>query len=394
MRVLLVDIDDMGFDLLRATPTPNLDWLEANGRFFTHFTTSPVCAPTRAMVNVGAFPSHPDLLLGSNPGFGDSYSMPISPLEPLASVISGAGYSTAKVGKWHLAPEADPTHPLRCGWQEYHGALGNLGEGSLKKTYYNYNKWRNGIGMRVGDRYLTTDESNDAIALLRSRVDLVYLSYHAPHAPLHEPPPALHSIPDTTSNFDKTRAMLSACDTEFGRVLAEAIAGGYHVIVFGDNGTASGIGGGKGSLFDEGIVNPCWAIGPTFAPGLDETRVSATDLYDTVAELFSVDASSPTRGPHSSSFLRSLRGAVDYRRWTYSERFGGLGVDPRTGPFPWRQAIRGQRFKLIRNEVLLSDRLFDLVADPDENFNLLNAPALSAPAQLAYDHFQVVLDRL
>ena len=394
MRLLLVDLDDMGFDLLRATPTPTLDWLEANGRFFANFTTAPVCAPTRAMMNTGAFPSHPDLLMGSNPMFLDSFSMPTSPLEPLASVIAGAGFTTAKVGKWHLAPEIDPTHPLRCGWQHYLGVISNLGNGSPDKSYSNYNKWIDGVGLRQAGIYLTTDETDDAVALLQARVDFVSLSYHAPHAPLHVPPAALHSISPTDTDFDKTRAMLAACDTELARVLAEATTGGYHVIVFGDNGTASGIGGGKGSLFDEGIVNPCWAIGPTFVPGVDATRVSATDLYDTVGELFGVDVSARTRGPHSSSFAASLRGAVDYRRWTYSERFRGLGVDPRTGQFPWRRALRGARYKLVRNEVILGDRLFDLATDPDENSNLLNALPLSPSAQRAYDYFQDVMDRL
>ncbi len=394
VRVLVVDLDDMGYDLLRATPTPTLDWLEANGRFFTQFTTSPVCAPTRAMVNMGAFPSHPDLLMGSNPSFQNQFSMPIGPLEPLAAAISAAGYTTAKVGKWHLASESDPTHPNRCGWQHYLGAPGNINEGSPDKTYFNYNKWINGVGTRVADRYLTTDETDDTVALLQARVDLVYLSYHAPHTPVHVPPPELHTITGTGTDLNKTRAMLSACDTELARVLAEAFAGGYHVIVFGDNGTASGIGGGKGSLAENGIINPFWAMGPTFVPGVDETRVTAADLYDTIGELFGVDVSAPTRGPHSKSFLPSLRGMPNYRRWTYSERFGGLGVDPRGGQFPWRRALRGERFKLVRNGSSASDQLFDLIADPSESLNLLGAPTLSVPAERAYEYFQSVMDRL
>ena len=45
-RMLVVDIDDVGFDLLRETPTPTLDALERGGRLFTSFTTAPTCSPT------------------------------------------------------------------------------------------------------------------------------------------------------------------------------------------------------------------------------------------------------------------------------------------------------------------------------------------------------------
>ncbi|MEM8710556.1 MAG: hypothetical protein AAGG01_06360, partial [Planctomycetota bacterium] len=288
----------------------------------------------------------------------------------------------------------DPTHPLRSGWQSYSGVISNVGSGSPLKTYFNYNKWVDGVGERVAGRYLTTDESDDAIAFLKADVDFVSLSYHAPHAPIHLPPPVLHSVTPLASDFDRVRAMLAACDTELGRVLTVALMRGYHVIVFSDNGTSSAVGGGKGSLFDNGVVNPFWAVGPTFAPGVDDTRFTAADIYDTVGEFFGIDVTGRHRGPQSSSVLRALQGERDDRRWTYSERFQGLGLDPRTSMMSWRRTVRGARYKLHRRHPALTEQLYDLEADPDEQVDLLLAPSLSPSAQAAYDHFLEILRRL
>jgi len=393
VRLLQVDIDDVGFDLLRATPTPTLDWLEANGRFFTSFTTAPLCSPTRAMVNLGVYPTHPDLLLGKNVGGIDVYSMPLSPLEPLAAVIASSGRTTAKVGKWHLAPVSDPTHVLSAGWQRYRGSLSNLRTGGTADTYFDYTKWIDGQVTDNRGRYATTDESNDAIRYIRQGIDFVSLSYHAPHVPVHLPPDHLHSVTPLASEYDQTRAMLAACDTELGRVVREAIGAGYSILVFSDNGTSQTIGGQKGTLFEGGIVTPFWAFGDGIQPGRDDSRIGALDVYDTVLEFFGISADSPTRGPQSRSFARALIGLPQYRRWSYSDRYGVLGEDPRMTTDLWPRALRTDRFKLMRDQGAFGDQLFDLLSDPRETANLLRGP-LGPEAQVAYDQLRIVLDPL
>ncbi|MEM1451427.1 MAG: sulfatase-like hydrolase/transferase [Planctomycetota bacterium] len=389
-RVLLVDIDDVGYDLLVDTPTPTLDWIAAHGRAFTRFVTAPSCSPTRAMLMTGAHASHPDLLLGQIIAPKLRYRMPIGPLEPLAQAVADAGCTTAKIGKWHLARRFETDHPHQCGWQHYSGVLSNV-TGS-DEGYLCYEKIVNGSSSWVRDRYLTTDETDDAIECVRAGFDLVSVSYHAPHRPWHVPPAHLHSIPDTTSERDQARAMLQACDRELGRLVRVATAAGYTILVFSDNGTAVRIGGGKGSVHDDGVVVPFLAIGPGVAPGIDRELVSVVDLYDTTLELLGVDATGPTRGPQSRSLVPALAGRPLGRTFAYTERFQGLGEDPRASNGWWHRAVRGTRFKLcsIRTRTALEISLYDVVADPDEAVDLLAAP-LSPDAMGAYRRLMAVL---
>ncbi|MEM1451426.1 MAG: sulfatase-like hydrolase/transferase [Planctomycetota bacterium] len=391
--VLLVDIDDVGHGLLAETPTPTLDWIAAHGRTFTRFLASPSCSPTRAMMMTGAYPSHPDLLLGQIVGSSQTYQLRTAPLELLPRVVQDAGWTTAKIGKWHLAPRIQTQHPNACGWQHYAGALTNVQ--GFGESYTSYTKVVNGVGTLTTGRYITTDETDDAIACVQAGIDLISVSYHAPHQPWHVPPAHLHSIADTTGDRDKVRAMLQACDRELGRLVRVALSSGYTILVFADNGTAAGIGGQKGTVLDGGVIVPFFAVGPGIAPGVEDGLVSVVDLYDTTLDLFGIDASSATRGPHSSSLVPALQGRPLERRFGYAERFQGLGQDPRTSTGWWDRAVRGTRFKLRshRTATSLEITLHDMIADPDESVDLLQAP-LSPEADDAYRLFLDVLARL
>lgn len=389
-RLLLIDLDDVGRDLVADTPTPTLDGLASIGRSFTSFTTNPLCSPTRAVMLTGAHASHPDLLLGGNIHPNGSYELPIAPLVTLPQRLSDAGFRTAKVGKWHLAPNDRPDCPRRAGFDTYDGVYGNPPPNAF--GYFNYTKIVDGRQQTVTDRYLTTDETDVALEHVHALVDFIAVSYHAPHAPWHEPPPHLHSISPITSNRDLARAMLQACDTELARLVRPALELGYTVIVHSDNGTALPLGGEKGTLRDGGIVVPFVAVGPGIAPGVDDSRIGVVDLFDTVCDLFGVDATGAHRGPHSRSFLRSLRGHASHRRWSYSERFNMSGSDPRFGGQRWGRAVRGERFKLVERDGRQS--LFDLLADPGESDDLLGAGGLSPAAFAAAEEFRRVLARL
>lgn len=386
-KLLVIDLDDVGFDLLRDTPTPTLDALERDGRFFTNFTTASICTPTRAMLHTGAFPSHPDLLLGEIVPPGSPFAMPIAPLTTLGTLIQSGGYTTAKVGKWHLAGSAFPAHPQQAGWQGYAGSFSNVQQ--FGQGYTNYPKTVNGITAQVTGTYLTTDETDDAIRCVNADIDLVSVSYHAPHKPWHIPPADLFTVDPILNDRDRARAMLQACDSEMRRLLNAALPLGYTVIVFADNGTAQPIGGFKGTFKELGIVNPMWAFGPSITPGVDESRVGVVDLYATIANLFGMPAGQtsgfPDRGPNSRSFVHALHGFPVFRRFTYADRFRNLGDDPRLFPLTrWRRVLRGERYKLsIADADATEIKLVDYVNDPDESINLLDPPGgLSGEAGL------------
>lgn len=398
-KLLVIDLDDVGFDLLRETPTPTLDALEREGRFFTNFTTASICTPTRAMFNTGAFPSHPDLLLGEIVPPASPFEMPIAPLMPLGTLIQSGGYTTAKVGKWHLAGSGFPDHPQRAGWQAFAGSFNNVQQVGLGFT--NYPKTVNGVTTQVTGTYLTTDETDDAIRCVNANIDLVSVSYHAPHRPWHTPPAHLFTVDPLLDDRDRARAMLEACDTEMRRLLNVALPLGYTVIVFADNGTAQPIGGFKGTFKELGIVNPMWTFGPGITPGVDDSRVGVVDLYATIANLFGIPAGQTSgfsdRGPNSRSFVQALHGFPVYRRFTYADRFRNLGDDPRLFPLTrWRRVVRGARYKFSVGDALTNEiKLVDYINDPDELVNLLELPgSLSGEASLFHRFAQYVFTAL
>ncbi|MDA1267464.1 MAG: sulfatase-like hydrolase/transferase, partial [Planctomycetota bacterium] len=191
-RLLLIDLDDVGFDLLEVTETPFLDQLSENGRRFTRFHSSPLCSPTRARALLGAYGSRPGIALGTIIRRESRYALPLDVYAPLPTVLGAAGKGSAKVGKWHLAPDADLSHPNRAGFESYEGVIGNPSGGSGGDNYYNFPKVTDGDEQRVRERYLTQDETNDALRRVREHTDFVWLSYHAVHKPFHQPPPDLH----------------------------------------------------------------------------------------------------------------------------------------------------------------------------------------------------------
>lgn len=384
-RVLLVDLDDVGWDIVDETPTPTLDRLAAEGRTFTGFYTHPLCSPTRASLYQGAYSSHRDVLCGTPVNANGQYELPLGPLQSLGQLLVDAGRTTAKVGKWHLCPDARPTHPNEAGWRYYAGNLENL-RPSLGESYYGFRKVVQGQWGWV-DKYLTTDETDDGVASVRAGFDLVSVSYHAIHTPFQLPPPDLYSGPPPTNNADLARAMLVALDKELGRLVEAALGAGYTVLVFSDNGTPEQIGGEKGHVTRGGVNVPMWAIGPGVAPGLDGGLVHSADLYATVCDLLGVPRPLPRlQGPDSRSFAARLGGATTpTRAFVYSDRWQPNGNDPRDG-LPgsnvWRRGLRfGGWSLLVEDKDHPGLRFFDRVNDPREEVDLV--PLGLGPAQRA-----------
>ncbi len=109
---LVVLIDDAAFMDLSAyggeARTPHIDALAARGSLFTNYHTSPLCAPTRAMLLTGldnhltGVATIPEVLPPEHVG-QPGYSMRLEPgVTTVASRLSQAGYRTYMAGKWHL----------------------------------------------------------------------------------------------------------------------------------------------------------------------------------------------------------------------------------------------------------------------------------------------------
>jgi N-sulfoglucosamine sulfohydrolase len=108
-NIVLFVSDDHGTDAYGAygnsvVQTPHLDALAAEGVRFTHaFTPSASCAVSRSVLMTG-LQSHRNGMYGHMHAFNGFRSF--DHIRSLPVILGEAGYRTARVGKFHLAPES------------------------------------------------------------------------------------------------------------------------------------------------------------------------------------------------------------------------------------------------------------------------------------------------
>jgi arylsulfatase A-like enzyme len=199
-NILCIVVDDCGYADLSCTgqpdyQTPALDRLAGEGiRFTRAYANSALCTNTRVALITGRY----------------QYRLPIGLVEPLRwsdreapemgmppgfptlpTLLRGAGYRTALIGKWHLGY---PPHysPLKSGYDEFFGVMGgftgyytHIGDGGELDLYEGETpvEW-------VG--YVTDMLSERAaawVAAAAARPEPYFLSLHytAPHWPWSAP---------------------------------------------------------------------------------------------------------------------------------------------------------------------------------------------------------------
>jgi arylsulfatase len=204
-NILLVVVDDMGYSDIGPfggeVRTPSLDSLAKSGIRFTDFHTSVACSPTRSMLLSGTdnhlagmgtqgemiFPNQ----LG-NPGYEGYLN---DRVVSIATLLRDAGYFTAMAGKWHLG-EQIRNDPYNRGFQKAY----NLLEGGASHfddewmMYANYTPTyrENGVRVHVPKGFYSSEFYTDKIIEYIDGGDagkpfFAYLSFTAPHDPLHVP---------------------------------------------------------------------------------------------------------------------------------------------------------------------------------------------------------------
>ena len=136
-NVVLIVFDDTGFAHFGCygsdIDTPAIDSLAAGGLRYTNFHTTALCSPTRASLLSGRNHHSVGMRFLSNvdTGFSNCRGVITHRAATLAEVLSGAGYSTFALGKWHLAnmedcgPAGPMEHwPLGRGFDRFYGFLG------------------------------------------------------------------------------------------------------------------------------------------------------------------------------------------------------------------------------------------------------------------------------
>lgn len=401
-NVLILLADDLGVDQLRsfgagqrAPSTPVLDGLADQGLRFTRAYADAICSPSRATLLTGRYARRSGVGTGITLGSRE-HDLPTDEVllpEMLRDSPSGP-WDSSMLGKWHLTsnPELAKRAPLDQGFQWFAGTPGNLSDenarGEVKQGYHRWQKSTNGEIAWV-ERYATTETVDDALERARTMRGpwLMYVAFHAAHAPLHVPPGDLRTGgPAPDSKLEKYQAAVTALDAEIGRLLRDLPERERTLIFFlGDNGSPEeGVLQGnhpersKGSLFEGGVHVPLLVLGPGVVQGAESTAlVNTTDLFATIAELARVPL--PLRREGGAEVQLDGVSLIPYfrdpalpsiRKYAFAEQFAPPGCEPGLCRVD-RRTLIGSRYKLMHDAVEQTWRLSDLQKDPGESRDLL-----------------------
>lgn len=188
-NILFILGDDLGWADLSSygSPdirTPNLDRLGRQGvRFTDAYAGSATCSPTRFSLYTGRYPGR------TRGGLAEPIadrSVGLDPTHPtLASLLRGAGYATALIGKWHCGylPDYSPT---KSGWDEFFGNFGGaleyyskLGLGGEYDLYEGDAEYKD---LRYYTRILT-ERAAEYVQRDHDKPWLLNLNFTTPHWP-------------------------------------------------------------------------------------------------------------------------------------------------------------------------------------------------------------------
>ncbi len=225
-NIIIILVDDLGFSDIGCygseIQTPHLDKMGREGLRFTQMYNCARCCPTRASLLTGLYPHQAGVghMVG-NHGYPSYQGYLRDDCVTIPEVLKGAGYKTGMIGKWHVGGAYSAFNknqwrpgtsghplPIQRGFDYYYGIL----EGC--SNYYNPHTLMEGekfihIHPDIKDYYFTDDLSNHAVELINrwenpsspnslggGNIDtdeeknapfFLYVSYTAPHWPLHAP---------------------------------------------------------------------------------------------------------------------------------------------------------------------------------------------------------------
>ena len=394
-NIIFIVADDLGFadlgcyggrDAEFGAVSPVLDGLAANGLKLTQgYSNSPVCSPTRFALMTARWQYR---LRGAadepiNSKSRGSATLGLPPEHPtLPSLLKGAGYRTALIGKWHLGY---PPHfsPLRSGYETFFGPM------SGGVDYFTHCDSRGTHDLWVGEDehrqegYLTDLITDRAVgwigevaggSVADDQPFFLSLHYTAPHWPweTRDDEALAQEVKDNLfhlhgGNIHTYRRMIHHMDEGIGRLMAALRAQGIErdtlVVFTSDNGGERfsdnwPLVGGKMDLTEGGIRVPWIAHWPAvIAPGGESAQHCLTMDWSATMLAAAGVAADPGYPLDGISLLPVLQ-------------------DPNTTferPMAWRMLHRGQRayrrgdWKYL--QVDGHEYLFNIPADERERAN-------------------------
>jgi len=318
MKLLLITIDDVGFDLLSSAPTPKLDSIRANGKNFSRFVTAPNCSNFRAKVDSGRYSPRPENLTGGLYDHQVTVSLPTG-----LHTLGSCSRSSAQIGKWHLCRHDDFGHRTAAGYPWFAGSQANL----TGQSYYDWLAVENGKPAQT-QAYATDYVASRAAERVVANHPFIGCHFNACHIPVEAPP----GYTDAT-----LENMLAYADDRIASVHDVAIANGYLVILCSDGGGTKAD-GGKGNLTTQALNAFLCLSGDWPQTRSCDSPVDATDIHATAWQIV-------RQGVHplSDGIPLTLE-----REVAFADKFNQVGTPP--GP-KWEEMATDGALKLIRTPV-------------------------------------------
>lgn len=390
-NIIFIVADDLGYadlgcyggrDADFGPVSPVLDRLAAKGIKFTQgYANSPVCSPTRFALMTARYQYR---LRGAaeepiNSKSRGSATLGLPPEHPtLPSLLRGAGYRTALVGKWHLGYPPN-FGPLRSGYEEFFGPMsGGVDYFTHCDSTGRHDLW-SGEEDKQSDGYLTDLLSRRAVDYVERMAGqeapfFLSLHYTAPHWPWEtredaaKAPLVKDNLFDLAGgNIHTYRRMIHHMDEGIGWIMAalekHGLAHNTLVVFTSDNGGERfsdnwPLVGGKMDLTEGGIRVPWIAHWPDAIRAGGESAQHCLTMDWSATMLDAAGAVADARYPLDGiSLMPVLRDAsYGFRR-----------------PMHWRMNHRDQRalrdgdWKYLKVDD--NEYLFDIPADERERAN-------------------------
>jgi uncharacterized sulfatase len=418
-QVIMITADTQRRDMLGCyygddVRTPNLDRLAAGGILFERaYCADPVCTPARSAIYTGTYPH-------TNGAWSNGQAMGAN-IANIAQRLSRRGIHCVHIGKWHLDGGSYGYGVAPAGWdpdwwfdnRNYVEGLPESERPKLRSTAH--------IGKVDESQCFAHQNTERALTFLDQNSDedfLLVVEHEEPHHPWMAPEPFAsmfdgveltldadaywqpdetkpelhrawaenyrHQIPDS---FLATKRRFLACnaylDYEIGRLMAriDACCPDALVIYTADHGFSMG---NRGGMYDKGPASYEEITGIPLIVRKDGMvpagaryagPVSHIDLAPTILDFMGSELSPVLAGQSMLPILRNPaadfkpEAFIEYGRFTTPhDGFGGFQ--------PYRACVTEQ-YKLCIN-LLDTDELYDLKADPAELANLIDSPEHTA----------------
>ncbi|WP_324025364.1 sulfatase [Maribacter sp. BPC-D8] len=348
-NIILFVSDDHGTDAIGAygntkIKTPNLDKLATEGTVFTNaYCTSASCAASRSVILTGLF-GH---ATGSYGHVHDYHHFSTyDSIRSLPVLLSNAGYETARIGKYHVAPEkvyhfnqvleADPRNTVEMA-QQCADVLNS------DKPFFLYFCTDD---PHRGDPFEPDpwDAPNSFGNKKEGYKDVETITYDPKDVVV---PDFLPDTKQTREEIAEYYQSISRIDQGFGKLMQMLQETGKadNTIVFyiSDNGMA--FPGAKTTVYEPGINLPCIIKDPTknSKGSISDAMISWVDLTPTILDMAKITFEPDNF--HGSSF-NDIIGKDEFEGW--DEIYASHTFHEITMYYPMR-VVRNKNYKLIWN---------------------------------------------